>query len=168
MKSMTGFGRAIAEHAGTRVTAEVRVLEPWVWVLFGLAAIPSVAFWTWLGKRTGIMNAFAAACIIEALGVAASVEWVTISGVCFSALILGGTFMGLTALGFMAARMLSAARRSAAWRRPGVLGGRVTRQDKKPRADDRTDAEHDQVRGRQRSLKTMFIADLRLGLENRD
>ncbi len=27
MKSMTGFGRAIAEHAGTRVTAEVRALN---------------------------------------------------------------------------------------------------------------------------------------------
>ena len=54
------------------------------------------------------MNAYAAACVIEALGVAASVEWVTVSGVCFSALVLGGTFMGLTALGFMAARALSA------------------------------------------------------------
>src|SRR5258705_10391036 len=27
MKSMTGFGRAIAEHAGSRVTAEVRALN---------------------------------------------------------------------------------------------------------------------------------------------
>jgi len=27
MKSMTGFGRAIAEHAGTRVIAEVRALN---------------------------------------------------------------------------------------------------------------------------------------------
>jgi predicted MFS family arabinose efflux permease len=91
-----------------RVSDEVRVLEPWVWVLFGLAAIPSVAFWTRLGERIGIMNAYALACIIEAIGVAASVEWVTISGVCLSALLLGGTFMAITALGFMAVRMLSA------------------------------------------------------------
>ena len=90
-----------------RLTDEVRALEPWVWILFGLAAIPSVAFWTRLGERIGIMNAFAAACVIEAIGVAASVEWVTISGVGLSALLLGGTFMGLTALGFMAARVLS-------------------------------------------------------------
>jgi hypothetical protein len=54
------------------------------------------------------MNAFAAACAIEAIGVAASVEWMTITGVCISALLLGGTFMGLTALGFSAARVLSA------------------------------------------------------------
>ena len=91
-----------------RVSDEVRVLEPWVWVLFGLAAIPSVAFWSRLGERIGIMNAYALACVIEAIGVAASVEWVTISGVCLAALLLGGTFMGITALGFMAARMLSA------------------------------------------------------------
>jgi MFS family permease len=67
-----------------------------------------VTVWGWLGKRIGIFNAYAAACAIEAIGVAASVEWVTIPGVCFSALLLGGTFMGITALGFMAAQILSA------------------------------------------------------------
>jgi predicted MFS family arabinose efflux permease len=106
-----GFGYVITATflvTIVRGADDVRVLEPWVWVLFGLAAIPSVAVWTWLGQRIGIMNAYGAACIIEAIGVAASVEWVTIPGVCFSALLLGGTFMGLTALGFMAARILSA------------------------------------------------------------
>ena len=106
-----GFGYVITATflvTIVRLTDEVRVLEPWIWVLFGLAAIPSVAFWSGLGARIGIMNAYAVACAIEALGVAASVEWVTVAGVCFSALVLGGTFMGLTALGFMAARAQSA------------------------------------------------------------
>jgi predicted MFS family arabinose efflux permease len=106
-----GFGYVITATflvTIVRLTDEVRMLEPWIWVLFGLAAIPSVAFWSGLGARIGIMNAYAVACAIEALGVAASVEWVTVAGVCFSALVLGGTFMGLTALGFMAARALSA------------------------------------------------------------
>jgi predicted MFS family arabinose efflux permease len=106
-----GFGYVITATflvAIVRLTPEIRVLEPWVWTLFGLAAIPSVTVWGWLGKRIGILNAYAAACAIEAIGVAASVEWVTISGVCFSALLLGGTFMGITALGFMAAQVLSA------------------------------------------------------------
>jgi predicted MFS family arabinose efflux permease len=105
-----GFGYVITATflvTIVRMTEEVRGFEPWVWVLVGLAAIPSVAFWTRLGGRIGIMNTYAVACIIEAIGVAASVEWVTMSGVCFSALVLGGTFMGLTALGFMAARSLS-------------------------------------------------------------
>jgi predicted MFS family arabinose efflux permease len=106
-----GFGYVITTTflvAIVRLTAEIRVLEPWIWILFGLAAIPSVAIWARLGERIGAMNAFAVACLIEAVGVAASVEWVTITGVCVSALLLGGTFMGLTALGFIAARTLSA------------------------------------------------------------
>jgi predicted MFS family arabinose efflux permease len=105
-----GFGYVITATflvAMVRLTAEVRVLEPWIWTLFGLAAIPSVTVWSWLGKRVGILNAFAAACAIEAIGVATSVEWVTIPGICLSALLLGGTFMGITVLGLMAGRMLS-------------------------------------------------------------
>jgi predicted MFS family arabinose efflux permease len=106
-----GFGYIITATflvAIVRLTAEVRVLEPWVWTLFGLAAIPSVTAWNWLDRRIGILNAFAVACAFEAVGVAASVEWVTIPGICLSALLLGGTFMGITTLGFMAGRMLSA------------------------------------------------------------
>jgi predicted MFS family arabinose efflux permease len=106
-----GFGYVITATflvAIVRLTDDIRMLEPWVWTLVGLAAIPSVTIWAALGARIGIMNAFAIACVIEAVGVAASVEWVTITGVCFAALLLGGTFMGLTALGFMAARALSA------------------------------------------------------------
>jgi predicted MFS family arabinose efflux permease len=105
-----GFGYIITATflvAIVRLTDEVRVLEPWVWTLFGLAAIPSVTVWSWLGKRIGILSAFAAACAVEAIGVATSVEWVTIPGVCLSALLLGGTFMGITVLGFMAGRILS-------------------------------------------------------------
>jgi predicted MFS family arabinose efflux permease len=105
-----GFGYVITTTflvAIVRLTADIRVLEPWIWILFGLAAIPSVTIWARLGERIGATNAFAVACIVEAIGVAASVEWVTITGVCFSALLLGGTFMGLTALGFIAARALS-------------------------------------------------------------
>ena len=105
-----GFGYVITATflvAIVRLTSEVRVVEPWIWTVFGLAAIPSVTVWGWLGKRIGILNAFAAACALEAVGVAASVEWVTIPGICLSALLLGGTFMGITVLGFMAGRMLS-------------------------------------------------------------
>jgi predicted MFS family arabinose efflux permease len=106
-----GFGYIITATflvAIVRLTDEVRILEPWIWTLFGLAAIPSVTAWNWLGKRVGILNAFAAACAFEAVGVATSVEWVTVPGICLSALLLGGTFMGITVLGFMAGRMLSA------------------------------------------------------------
>jgi len=53
------------------------------------------------------MRAYAIACVVEAIGVVASIDWMTISGVCVSAVLLGGTFMGLTALGLMSARALA-------------------------------------------------------------
>src|SRR5580698_9106496 len=100
-----GFGYVITATflvAIVRLTENIHVLEPWVWIIFGLAAIPSVSVWGWLGRRIGIFNAFAVACALEALGVAASVEWVTIPGIAVGTLLLGGTFMGITALGFVA------------------------------------------------------------------
>jgi len=105
-----GFGYVITATfliAIVRLATNVHILEPWVWIIFGLAAIPSVSVWGWLGRRIGIFNAFAAACALEALGVAASVEWVTIPGIVVATLLLGGTFMGVTALGFVAGRTLA-------------------------------------------------------------
>jgi predicted MFS family arabinose efflux permease len=108
-----GFGYVITATflvTIVRMTPEVRALEAWIWVLFGFAAVPSVALWSWVGERLGLRAAFALACLTEAVGVAASVEWVTMPGVCLSAILLGGTFMGITALGLMAVRQLSGAR----------------------------------------------------------
>ena len=93
-----------------RQTREIHALEPWIWILFGLAAVPSVPLWQMVGRKIGLAKAYAVACVMEAAGVAASVEWVTIPGACVSALLLGGTFMGLTALGLMSARELSGGR----------------------------------------------------------
>ncbi len=87
-----------------RGTAALRPLEPYIWVLFGLSAAPSVALWTVLGRRWGILKTFAVASIVEAAGVAASALWLHAPGVIVAALFVGGTFMGLTALGLIAAR----------------------------------------------------------------
>ena len=75
-----------------------------MWIVVGLTAIPSVALWTWAGRRVGIARAFALACVLEAVGVAASVLWITTPGILLAAALLGGTFMGLTALGLIQAR----------------------------------------------------------------
>ncbi len=90
-----------------RASARVRPLEPLVWVVVGLTAVPSVAVWTWMGRRIGLARAFACACLLEALGVVASVLWVAPAGVLLAAALLGGTFMGLTALGLIHARQLA-------------------------------------------------------------
>jgi predicted MFS family arabinose efflux permease len=108
-----GFGYVITATFLVTIVRQspgIRPLEPWIWMLFGLAAVPSVPLWRWLGDRIGLTRAYALACIIEAIGVAASVEWVTVSGVCVSAVLLGGTFMGLTALGLMSGRAVAGGR----------------------------------------------------------
>jgi len=87
-----------------RSSPAIRHLEPYAWVLVGLGAAPSVLLWGALGRRIGILPAFAVASLVEAAGVAASVLWLQTMGVVIAALFLGGTFMGLTALGLIAAR----------------------------------------------------------------
>ena len=105
-----GFGYVItATFLVTLVRSEpaIRTLEPYVWVLFGLTAIPSVAIWTRTGARFGVLSGFAVACLVETAGVAASVTWISAAGILTALICLGGTFMGLTALGLIAARQLS-------------------------------------------------------------
>jgi predicted MFS family arabinose efflux permease len=105
-----GFGYVITATflvTIVRGSADVRPLEPVVWVVVGLTAIPSVALWTWTGRELGTPRAFALACVLEAVGVAASVLWITTPGILVSAALLGGTFMGLTALGLIQGRQLS-------------------------------------------------------------
>jgi predicted MFS family arabinose efflux permease len=106
-----GFGYVITATflgAMVRNSPGVQAFEPWIWIVVGLAAIPSVSLWSSLGHRIGILNALAAACFAEALGVAASVLWVNVWGLFLAAALLGGTFMGITALGLIAARRMSA------------------------------------------------------------
>jgi predicted MFS family arabinose efflux permease len=102
-----GFGYIITATflvAMVRGTPSIRTIEPLIWVVFGIAAVPSVALWTWIATFLGLPGAFAIACIVEAAGVLASVMWPTTVGVFLAAILVGGTFMGLTALGLMEAR----------------------------------------------------------------
>jgi predicted MFS family arabinose efflux permease len=102
-----GFGYIITATfivAMVRGTASIRPLEPYIWALFGLSAVPSVALWTALGRRWGVLVTFAVASIVEAAGVAASALWLHAASIIVAALFVGGTFMGLTALGLIAAR----------------------------------------------------------------
>ena len=102
-----GFGYVITATflvAIVRASPKIHALEPVIWVVFGVAAMPSVALWARIAKPLGIPATFAAACIVEALGVLSSVVWPSPLGVFLAAILVGGTFMGLTALGLMGAR----------------------------------------------------------------
>jgi len=105
-----GFGYIITATflvALVRENPDIRPLEPVVWVVFGLAAAPSVALWNWFAGRISIPRTFALAALIEAVGVSASVIWPTYVGVFVASVFVGGTFMGLTALGLMRGRELA-------------------------------------------------------------
>lgn len=105
-----GFGYIITATflvAIVRGTPTIRALEPVIWVVFGLAAAPSVLLWTRVANRSRIPAAFAIACLVEAVGVLASVLWQTAAGMFAAAVLVGGTFMGLTALGLVQARTLA-------------------------------------------------------------
>ncbi|MBS0243007.1 MAG: YbfB/YjiJ family MFS transporter, partial [Proteobacteria bacterium] len=72
-----GFGYIVTTTflvALVRETAEIRPLEPWIWLIVGVAAAPSATLWQALGRRIGLLRAFAVAALAEAVGVAASVE----------------------------------------------------------------------------------------------
>ena len=105
-----GFGYVITATflvAIVRSTPAIRELEPVIWVVVGLAAAPSVLFWSYLGRRIGVAAAFGTAALAEAVGVMASVVWPSTAGICVAAVLVGGTFMGLTAMGLMRGRELA-------------------------------------------------------------
>lgn len=105
-----GFGYVITATflvAIVRDAPEIAPLEPLIWIVVGLAAAPSVILWSKIGARIGIPQAFAVACLVEAVGVAASVLWLSAAGVILAGILLGGTFMGITALGLIEGRRLA-------------------------------------------------------------
>ena len=105
-----GFGYVITATflvAIVRATPAIRELEPVIWVIVGVSAVPSVWLWGRLGQRFGIPTAYAIAALTEALGVLASVVWPSATGIVVAAVLLGGTFVGLTSLGLVRARELS-------------------------------------------------------------
>jgi len=105
-----GFGYVVTATflvAIVRGTLGVHGLEAVVWLVVGVAAVPSTALWGGIGGRIGALPAYACACLVEAIGVAAGGLWPSAAGALLAAALLGGTFMGITALGFAAARALA-------------------------------------------------------------
>ena len=108
--TLSAFGYVITATfivALVRGSPQLKPLEASIWVVFGLAAAPSVALWLWVAHRLDVFRTFAVVCLVEAAGVLASVLWLEATGTIVAALCVGGSFMGLTALGMVGARRLT-------------------------------------------------------------
>lgn len=84
-----------------------RVFEATVWMVTGLAGFPSTWLWQKLAGRIGLYGAYALACLIEVVGVTASVVVNGSAGPLLAGILLGGTFVAITALGLQVARQLA-------------------------------------------------------------
>jgi predicted MFS family arabinose efflux permease len=105
-----GFGYVVTATflvAIVRQGGAGRMFETVVWLVAGLCGFPSVWLWQKIAARIGVYGAYAAGCLTEAVGVAASVAVGGRTGPLLAGVLLGGTFIAVTALGLQEGRQLA-------------------------------------------------------------
>jgi predicted MFS family arabinose efflux permease len=83
------------------------VVESGVWLAAGLAGAPSVWLWSLVARRLGLAMAFGIGCMVEAVGVVASVSLGGYGAQILAGALLGGTFIAVTAIGLQIGRAVA-------------------------------------------------------------
>lgn len=78
-----------------------------VWMVAGMAAIPSCIIWSSLAKKSGFVKSLMFAMALQSLGIAMPVFWMSQASLFISAVLFGATFMGITTLATTLARQMS-------------------------------------------------------------
>ncbi len=69
-----------------------------IWMIVGLAAIPSCIIWSSLAKKLGFVKCLIVALLLQSFGIVVPVLVMTEMGLIVSAILFGATFMGITTL----------------------------------------------------------------------
>ena len=77
-----------------------------VWLLVGLAAIPSCAAWSAAGHKFGFINALIAAQVVQAVGIILPIVSPGYFGAMMGAIFYGGTFIGIAAVTVIIGRQI--------------------------------------------------------------
>ncbi|MFG2433509.1 YbfB/YjiJ family MFS transporter [Streptomyces sp. NPDC048508] len=98
--TLEGVGYIVA---GTFLVAAIEQGSPgWIgsgaWVVVGLAALPSSALWSWLGRRWSRPGLLCAALLIQAVGIALPALFDGVTAALISAVLFGATFIGISTL----------------------------------------------------------------------
>ena len=105
-----GFGYVITATfliAIVRTSQGGALFESTVWLVTGASIVVSTWIWNAVARRIGLTAAFAAAMVVEAAGVVASVTLGSYVGPLIAAVLLGGTFVAATAIGLQAGRRMA-------------------------------------------------------------
>ncbi|WP_167591659.1 YbfB/YjiJ family MFS transporter [Jiella endophytica] len=76
----------------------IEALGDWVWIVVGLAVLPSCLFWSRMAERIGFSKALVAAYVAQIIGVALPVVTNAAAAALIGAVLFGGTFIAITLL----------------------------------------------------------------------
>jgi MFS family permease len=97
--------------AGTFLVAAISATGPsWlsssVWIIVGVAAVPSCAAWTWLSRRVSRPTLITGALLLQAVGIALPAITGAVPAALAAAVLFGATFIGITTLSLATGRHL--------------------------------------------------------------